>query len=91
MDSTTFGLAYTFGYLILGLIINPLGRKLTIILALVLAAVFGILLHWLLHPIAIVVSFILFLMLPGLCVSAMSGAVVDLVPTNLRLTLFPKY
>ncbi|XP_075148932.1 synaptic vesicle glycoprotein 2B-like [Haematobia irritans] len=84
IDSITFGLVYLGAYFVLGSIINPLGRKLTIILLLVISAICGIILHWLMEPIAIVVSFILFVMLPGLCVSILSGAVVDLVPTQLR-------
>ncbi|XP_065372210.1 synaptic vesicle glycoprotein 2B [Calliphora vicina] len=84
IDSITFGLSYTVGYIILGLIINPLGRKVTIMSLLIISAICGIVLQWLLEPIAIVVCFILFLMLPGLCISILSGAVVDLVPTNLR-------
>ncbi|KAM7363510.1 putative transporter svop-1 [Cochliomyia hominivorax] len=84
IDSITFGLCYIVGYVILGLIINPLGRKLTIMSLLIISAICGLVLHWLLEPIAIVVCFILFLVLPGLCISVLSGAVVDLVPTNLR-------
>ncbi|XP_059219579.1 putative transporter svop-1 isoform X2 [Stomoxys calcitrans] len=84
IDSITFGLVYLGAYFVLGSIINPLGRKRTIILLLTVSATCGIILHWLLDPIAIVASFILFVMLPGLCVSILSGAVVDLVPTHLR-------
>lgn len=75
---------YLGAYFVLGSIINPLGRKRTIILLLTVSAICGVILHWLMEPIGIVVSFILFVMLPGLCVSILSGAVVDLVPTHLR-------
>ncbi|KAI8130803.1 hypothetical protein FF38_11887 [Lucilia cuprina] len=84
IDSITFGVAYIGAYVILGMIINPLGRKVTIMGLLTISAICGITLHWLLEPIAIVVCFILFLVLPGLCISILSGAVVDLVPTHLR-------
>ncbi|XP_061393536.1 synaptic vesicle glycoprotein 2C-like, partial [Musca vetustissima] len=84
IDSITFGLVYLGAYFVLGSIINPLGRKRTILLLLVVSAICGIVLHWIMEPIGIVACFILFVMLPGLCVSILSGAVVDLVPTHLR-------
>ncbi|XP_073817729.1 synaptic vesicle glycoprotein 2B isoform X1 [Musca autumnalis] len=84
IDSITFGLVYLGAYFVLGSIINPLGRKRTIILLLIVSAICGVILHWIKEPIAIVASFIMFVMLPGLCVSILSGAVVDLVPTSLR-------
>uniref|UniRef100_A0A1A9WGN7 Major facilitator superfamily (MFS) profile domain-containing protein n=1 Tax=Glossina brevipalpis TaxID=37001 RepID=A0A1A9WGN7_9MUSC len=84
IDSLTFGLSFTAGYFILGFILKPFGRKLTMVTAFGVAALCGFLLHWIHNPIAIVVCFILFLILPGVCISVLSGAVVDLVPTNLR-------
>uniref|UniRef100_A0A1A9ZZ28 Major facilitator superfamily (MFS) profile domain-containing protein n=1 Tax=Glossina pallidipes TaxID=7398 RepID=A0A1A9ZZ28_GLOPL len=84
IDSLTFGLSFTAGYFVLGFILKPFGRKLTMVMAFGIAAFCGFLLHWLHNPIAIVVCFILFLILPGVCISVLSGAVVDLVPTHLR-------
>ncbi|KAI9585039.1 hypothetical protein GQX74_006934 [Glossina fuscipes] len=84
IDSLTFGLSFTAGYFVLGFILKPFGRKLTMVMAFGVAAFCGFLLHWLHNPIAIVVCFILFLILPGVCISVLSGAVVDLVPTHLR-------
>ncbi|XP_037946974.1 synaptic vesicle glycoprotein 2B-like [Teleopsis dalmanni] len=84
IDSITYGLTYVAGYIILGIIINPIGRKGVMIGALCLSGLCGIALNWLVQPISIVVVFCLFLMLPGLCISVLSGAVVDLVPTHLR-------
>ena len=84
MDSITYGLSYVLGYVVLGAVINPLGRKLVIILCLAISGACGIALFWIYHPTAIIVDFVIFLMLPGLCISVLSGAVVDLVPTHLR-------
>jgi len=68
----------------MGLVINTIGRKASISIGLTLAGACAIALIFIKDEVAIVVCFCLYLVLPGLCVSILSGAVVDLVPTHLR-------
>ncbi|KAH8383934.1 hypothetical protein KR009_011379 [Drosophila setifemur] len=84
IDTITYGSALTVGYLLMGLILNKIGRKASIFLGLTLAGACAIALIFIKDDVAIVVCFCLYLVLPGLCISIVSGAVVDLVPTNLR-------
>ncbi|XP_050339698.1 synaptic vesicle glycoprotein 2B-like [Bactrocera neohumeralis] len=84
IDSISMGLAYVVGYILIGGVIKLFGRKATIIGSLLLSAVCCVTLFWLLNPTAIVVSFIVFLTMPGLCISMLGSGVVELVPTHLR-------
>ncbi|XP_055847868.1 synaptic vesicle glycoprotein 2B isoform X2 [Episyrphus balteatus] len=84
IDSITLGGSYVVAYLLLGLIINPLGRKAVLSGALGISGACGLALQWVDEPTAIVILFCGYLMLSGLCVSVMSGSVVDLIPTHLR-------
>ncbi|XP_018794373.1 PREDICTED: synaptic vesicle glycoprotein 2B [Bactrocera latifrons] len=83
IDSISMGLCYVVGYLLIGGIIKLFGRKATVIGSLLLSTVCGVTLFWLRNPTAIVVSFIVFLTLPGLCISLLGSGVVELVPTHL--------
>lgn len=68
----------------MGFVINRIGRKASIVGGLLIAASCAVSLIWIMDEIAIMVCFCLYLVLPGLCISVLSGAVVDLVPTHLR-------
>ncbi|XP_067618389.1 synaptic vesicle glycoprotein 2B-like [Eurosta solidaginis] len=83
-DSISLGLCFVVGYALTGVILNIFGRKSTIIGSLLLSALCCAALLWLRHPTAVVVCFIIFLTMPGLCVATLSSALVDLVPTHLR-------
>ncbi|EDV53719.1 synaptic vesicle glycoprotein 2B [Drosophila erecta] len=84
IDTITYGSALIVGYILMGLVINTIGRKASIFIGLTLAGACAIALIFIKDEVAIVVCFCLYLVLPGLCVSILSGAVVDLVPTHLR-------
>lgn len=68
----------------MGFVINRIGRKASITGALAISAGCAVALIWINDEVVIIVCFCLYLVLPGLCVSILSGAVVDLVPTHLR-------
>ncbi|CAD6995138.1 unnamed protein product [Ceratitis capitata] len=84
IDSISLGMCFVLGYLLIGGVIKIFGRKATIIGSMLVSTTCCVALFWLLNPIAIVVCFIIFLTMPGLCVSLLGSAVVDLVPTHLR-------
>ncbi|XP_034112880.1 synaptic vesicle glycoprotein 2B [Drosophila albomicans] len=84
IDTITYGSALIAGYIVMGFVINRIGRKASITGGLSIAAGCAVALIWITDEIAIVVCFCLYLVLPGLCISVLSGAVVDLVPTHLR-------
>jgi len=52
--------------------------------ALAVAVLSGVLLHIMENPTGVLVLFCLYILLPGLSISIMIGAIVDLVPTHLR-------
>lgn len=68
----------------MGFVINQIGRKASITLGLIIAAGCALSLIWIKNEVVIIVCFCLYLVLPGLCISVLSGVVVDLVPTKLR-------
>ncbi|ALC46844.1 CG12783, partial [Drosophila busckii] len=84
IDTITYGSSLIVGYIIMGFVLNHIGRKSAITGGLAIAASCALLLVWMKDEIAIVVCFCLYLVLPSLCISVLSGAVVDLVPTHLR-------
>ncbi|XP_064556869.1 synaptic vesicle glycoprotein 2B isoform X3 [Drosophila montana] len=84
IDTITYGTALTMGYILMGFVINQIGRKAAITMGLAIAAGCAISLVWIKNEVIIIICFCLYLVLPGLCVSVLSGAVVDLVPTKLR-------
>uniref|UniRef100_A0A6P4EQR5 Synaptic vesicle glycoprotein 2B n=1 Tax=Drosophila rhopaloa TaxID=1041015 RepID=A0A6P4EQR5_DRORH len=84
IDTITYGSALIVGYILMGLVINTIGRKASISIGLSLAGACAVALIFIKDEVVIVVCFCLYLVLPGLCVSILSGAVVDLVPTHLR-------
>jgi len=65
-------------------ILNPLGRKNVLLAALAVAVLSGVLLHIMENATGVLVLFCLYILLPGLSISIMIGAIVDLVPTHLR-------
>lgn len=83
-DTMTIGFVYVIGYIIIGFIINPLGRKAVLAMCIFGSGVAGLVLHWVNDPLTIVIAFALFIALPGLCISIIGGIVCDLIPTNLR-------
>ncbi|KAH8366800.1 hypothetical protein KR200_011382 [Drosophila serrata] len=84
VDTITYGSALIVGYILMGLVLKAIGRKASIFIGLGLSGACAIILIFIKDEVAIVVCFCLYLVLPGLCVSIVSGAVVDLVPTHLR-------
>lgn len=84
IDSISMGMCFVVGYVLIGGVIKLFGRKATIIGSMFLSTACCVSLFWLLDSIAIVVCFIVFLTMPGLCISMLGSAVVDIVPTHLR-------
>ncbi|KAH8293509.1 hypothetical protein KR054_001144 [Drosophila jambulina] len=84
IDNLIVGFAFLIGFSIQGTLLNPLGRKNVLLAALAVAALSGIFLHFMGNPTGVLVLFCLYILLPGLSISIMIGAIVDLVPTNLR-------
>ncbi|EDW81273.2 uncharacterized protein Dwil_GK11975 [Drosophila willistoni] len=84
IDNMIVGVAFLVGFCIQGTLLNPLGRKNVLLAALVVSTISGILLHFVTNATAVLVLFCLYILLPGLSISIMLGAVVDFVPTNLR-------
>ncbi|KAM7351295.1 synaptic vesicle glycoprotein 2A [Cochliomyia hominivorax] len=84
IDSIIMGFAFLIGFSIQGALLNPLGRKNICLSALALGAFCSILLHVTTNTNGILILFCLCVLLPGLTVSIMCGAMVDLVPTYLR-------
>ncbi|XP_073823712.1 synaptic vesicle glycoprotein 2A-like [Musca autumnalis] len=84
VDNIVVGLAFFVGFAIQGAILNPLGRKNVLLAALTVAAVCGLLLHVVTNTTALLVLFCLYILLPGLSMSIMLGALVDLVPTHFK-------
>ncbi|KAL7740167.1 hypothetical protein ACLKA6_003879 [Drosophila palustris] len=84
IDTITYGSALIVGYIVMGFVINRIGRKASITGGLAIASGCAVALIWIEDEVIIVVCFCLYLVLPGLSVSVLSGAVVDLVPTHLR-------
>ncbi|XP_030243595.1 synaptic vesicle glycoprotein 2C [Drosophila navojoa] len=84
IDNMIVGVAFLVGFLIQGVILNPIGRKNVLVAALALSIFSGFLLHFVSNPIVVLILFCLVILLPGLSISIMLGAIVDLVPTNLR-------
>jgi len=84
IDTITYGSALIVGYILMGFVLKTIGRKASISIGLTLAGACAVALVFIKDEVVIVVCFCLYLVLPGLCVSILSGAVVDLVPTHLR-------
>ncbi|XP_001359096.4 synaptic vesicle glycoprotein 2B-like [Drosophila pseudoobscura] len=84
IDNIIVGVAFLIGFSIQGTLINPLGRKNVLLVALIIATFSGFCLHFFGNRTAVLVLFCLYILLPGLSISIMLGAIVDLVPTHLR-------
>ncbi|KAH8359590.1 hypothetical protein KR093_007779, partial [Drosophila rubida] len=84
IDNMIVGAAFLIGFSIQGTLLNPFGRKNVLMAGLTLSILSGILLHILTNTTAVLILFCLYILLPGLTISIMLGAIVDLVPTHLR-------
>ncbi|KAM8703222.1 hypothetical protein ACLKA7_007928 [Drosophila subpalustris] len=84
IDNMIVGTAFLIGFSVQGLLLNPFGRKNVLMGALTVTILSGILLHIVSNSTAVLVLFCLYILLPGLSISIMIGAIVDLVPTHLR-------
>uniref|UniRef100_A0A1I8PAL4 Major facilitator superfamily (MFS) profile domain-containing protein n=1 Tax=Stomoxys calcitrans TaxID=35570 RepID=A0A1I8PAL4_STOCA len=84
VDNIVVGLAFLVGFSIQGALLNPLGRKNVLLASLAVGAVCGLLLHVVTDTTGILILFCLYILLPGLSMSIMCGALVDLVPTQLK-------
>ncbi|XP_067618387.1 synaptic vesicle glycoprotein 2A-like [Eurosta solidaginis] len=84
IDNMIVGCAFLVGFSIQGVLLNPLGRKNVLLAALAFGTLSGVLLHFVVNTQAVLVLFCLYILLPGLSISVLCGAMVDLVPTHLR-------
>ncbi|XP_053945475.1 synaptic vesicle glycoprotein 2C-like [Anastrepha ludens] len=84
VDNMIVGCAFLVGFAIQGALLNPLGRKNVLLAALAIGTLSGILLHFVVNTQVVLVLFCLYILMPGLSISIMCGAMVDLVPTHLR-------
>ncbi|XP_039970957.1 synaptic vesicle glycoprotein 2C [Bactrocera tryoni] len=84
IDNMIVGCAFLVGFAIQGALLNPLGRKNVLLAALAIGTLSGILLHFVTNAQVVLVLFCLYILMPGLSISIMCGAMVDLVPTQLR-------
>uniref|UniRef100_A0A0K8TY01 Synaptic vesicle glycoprotein 2C n=1 Tax=Bactrocera latifrons TaxID=174628 RepID=A0A0K8TY01_BACLA len=84
IDNMIVGCAFLLGFAIQGALLNPLGRKNVLLAALAIGTLSGILLHFVTNTQVVLVLFCLYILMPGLSISIMCGAMVDLVPTQLR-------
>lgn len=91
IDNMIVGCAFLVGFAIQGALLNPLGRKNVLLAALAIGTLSGILLHFVVNTQAVLVLFCLYILMPGLSISVMCGAMVDLVPTQLRWHLLWLY
>lgn len=83
-DNMIVGIAFLLGFLVQGALINPLGRKNVLMAALAIGIISGVLLHIVTNSVIVLLLFCLYILMPGLSISNMCSAVVDLVPTHLR-------
>ncbi|XP_034475468.1 synaptic vesicle glycoprotein 2C [Drosophila innubila] len=84
IDNMIVGVAFLIGFSVQGLLLNPFGRKNVLMGAIFFSILSGILLHIVSNTTAVLALFCLYILLPGLSISIMLGAIVDLVPTHLR-------
>ncbi|EDV42275.2 uncharacterized protein Dana_GF17900 [Drosophila ananassae] len=84
IDNIIVGVAFLIGFSIQGTLLNPLGRKNVLLAAIAVAVLSGVFLHFIANPTGVLIAFCLYILLPGLSISIMIGAIVDLVPTHLR-------
>lgn len=84
IDNLVVGVAFLIGFSIQGFLLNPIGRKNVLLAALILSTISGILLHLVSNSTVVLILFCLYILLPGLSISIMLGAIVDLMPTHLR-------
>ncbi|TMW47206.1 hypothetical protein DOY81_007712, partial [Sarcophaga bullata] len=84
IDTIIMGVTFLLGYAIQGAVLKFLGRKTVLFACLTLAAICGILFNVVTSITGVLVLFFLFILLPGLIISILIGASVDLVPTHLR-------
>lgn len=84
IDNLVVGVAFLIGFSIQGFLLNPIGRKNVLLAALILSTISGIFLHLVSNSTVVLILFCLYILLPGLSISIMLGAIVDLMPTHLR-------
>lgn len=81
IDSIILGSAFLLGFFIQGALIEPLGKKNILLYSSIICA---FLLNFVNNSLAIMILFCLMILIPGLLISVMCGAIVDLVPTYFR-------
>lgn len=84
IDSIILGSAFLLGFFIQGALIEPLGRKNILLYSSIICALCAFLLNFVNNSLAIMILFCLMILIPGLLISVMCGAIVDLVPTYFR-------
>lgn len=84
IDNLVVGVAFLIGFSIQGFLLNPIGRKNVLLAAVILSTLSGVLLHFVSNSTVVLILFCLYILLPGLSISIMLGAIVDLMPTHLR-------
>lgn len=84
IDNLVVGVAFLIGFSIQGFLLNPIGRKNVLLAAVIFSTISGVLLHFVTNSTVLLILFCLYILLPGLSISIMLGAIVDLMPTHLR-------
>ncbi|XP_063709756.1 synaptic vesicle glycoprotein 2A-like isoform X2 [Culicoides brevitarsis] len=84
VNSIIVGLYYTFGYIIISVLMKYCGRGLILELSLLGSSVSGFLLQWTTNLSLQIIYFSSFLVLSGLMISVISSAAVMLFPTHVR-------
>lgn len=78
------GILYTVAYVILSLIIKPVGRSIILASSLLSSGLAGLALQWVQDPIGFMMLFAAYVTLSGICISVINSAVVNIFPTHLR-------
>lgn len=74
------GVYYTLGYVLISMLMKPLGRGWILGFSLFGSAISGLALQWITVPILEIIFFSAFLVLSGLMISVISGTAVMLFP-----------
>uniref|UniRef100_A0A336LUM0 CSON005174 protein n=1 Tax=Culicoides sonorensis TaxID=179676 RepID=A0A336LUM0_CULSO len=84
INSVMVGVYYTLGYVLISMLMKPLGRGWILGFSLFGSAISGFVLQWITIPILEIIFFSAFLVLSGLMISVISGTAVMLFPTHIR-------
>lgn len=85
INSIMVGVYYLLGYVLISMLMKPLGRRWILTFSLFGSAISGLVLQWITVPILEIIFFSAFLVLSGLMISVISGAAVMLFPVKIIL------